>query len=317
MENKIENVSLIPQTVENARNRLNVHPRPRKGTFSVTELEKGSKELLLTRRHYDAISRELQEDEALIGNIVHDCMSREGKKLDDCLVEYRINAKATVFGAEDVTISGAIDLYDKKTKTLYDYKTCKVATFEREKSGQSNKWLYQTMSYRWLLSTKGFDVDNIVIVCFLLDYSAIKNDSSPLYPKHKIETIAYDKNYFRDPETGNPEIENQWLSYFTDKLSELAFIGDVTDNEIPDCTPSERFEDEKWAIMKKGCKRATCTCKSEEEANLVLEGYGEGYSIEHRPGNPIKCKLYCPVHEFCSFYKALIEQSNINSNEEE
>jgi len=80
---------------------------------------------------------------------------------------------------------------------------------------------------------------------------------------------------------------------------------DVPDNDIEICSPENRFhKDDKWALKKKGNKRASKICNSEEEAKNLLQ---DGQEIEFRPGEDTKCLYYCDCKNHCNHYKKFVK----------
>jgi len=74
------------------------------------------------------------------------------------------------------------------------------------------------------------------------------------------------------------------------------------------CTDEERWaRPTKYAIMKKGAKRATKLFDDKTEAEYYLPNYPKGTTIEVREGAQVRCDDYCPVAPFCAQYKALMK----------
>jgi hypothetical protein len=93
----------------------------------------------------------------------------------------------------------------------------------------------------------------------------------------------------------------------------------LTDDKLPMCNNEERWQKkDKYALMKTGRKSAIKLCDSMDEANVLLsQKHKGGDSIVFRRGESIRCKSYCDVREFCSFYKeTMAGNESINSDEE-
>ena len=88
----------------------------------------------------------------------------------------------------------------------------------------------------------------------------------------------------------------------------------VMDDQLPLCTEKERFNSgDKYAIMKKGNKRAVKLHDTLSSANAHLEylqSTGDGiYSIDIRKGTDTKCLEYCSVNIYCDYYKQNYENN--------
>ena len=69
---------------------------------------------------------------------------------------------------------------------------------------------------------------------------------------------------------------------------------------IPQCTPEERWlRPTKYAVMKKGRKRAIKLHDNETEAHGHAETLGKDHLVELRKGEAGRCEKYCPVALFC------------------
>ena len=98
------------------------HPRFDWDTFSVTELMKGTKEIVLNRRFY----QELQQDcvdmiWTVFGTAVHKVM--EGHEGENELAEERISIEIPCGEYGIRHVSGGFDLYNAETQLITDYKT--------------------------------------------------------------------------------------------------------------------------------------------------------------------------------------------------
>lgn len=298
----LTNLTGLPQPiVDVARSVINSHPRMNSNEYSVTELLKGTKEIILNRRHHDELAIDVQQAFSLWdGAAIHKLL--ESVTSDNYLAEQRFTLDLGKWGKslEGYTLSGSPDLYDKETATLYDYKTTKVASYDQHSTLEDESWLYQTLVYTQMLRNAGYKVEHIIIVAMMKDHSAVKAETTSGYPKYPIQIIDYSHLCW------NGEFDAQMKGYYVNKVQEVLNMRDLSDDCVPPCTPSERFENEDWAIMKKGQKKAVrAGFTSESEASLVLETFDDqkNLSVVHRAGDPKKCRLYCSCAPFCNFYK--------------
>ncbi len=74
---------------------------------------------------------------------------------------------------------------------------------------------------------------------------------------------------------------------------------------LPECTAEERWEKSpKWAVMKKGRKRALRLYDTEAEAQKHAQSEKLCH-VEHRPGESVRCQSYCNAAPYCDQWKAL------------
>lgn len=98
--------------------------------------------------------------------------------------------------------------------------------------------------------------------------------------------------------------------FIYDKIAEIKYNESLPDDEISECTASERWAtDDKYAIMKGANKKATKVCDSLEQAESYIEANADKdkLKIVKRDAASKKCMEYCTVCEYCNFYKSLKE----------
>jgi len=103
-----------------------------------------------------------------------------------------------------------------------------------------------------------------------------------------------------------------WKTEFTEGyLEDRIRLHQEAAEQLPLCTDEERwFKPEKWAVMKKGRKRAVKLYDSPSEATLVaesLEPHQGQYKVEHRKGEHTRCLYYCPVSSFCLQFREYMQ----------
>ena len=83
-------------------------------------------------------------------------------------------------------------------------------------------------------------------------------------------------------------------------------IWGVPDDELPECTDEQLWKENKWAVMKRGAKRAVSGGVKDNEMDAVnmAADLGPDYYVEARPGKARACK-YCDARQFCHQYKRL------------
>ncbi len=253
---------------------------------SVTELLKSEKLFVLERRHKDQITVEASD---LIWSLMGSAMHRvlEASETQDTLNEERLFAKVN-----GKIISGGVDLYEKRTIT--DFKFTSVWSYIYP--SRKRDWEQQLNFYSYLYRSAGFEVDKLQIIAVFRDWSAGKGKFDKNYP-HQIEIIPI-KQWDMD------RCEN----FIREKLFKLEMALRLPDDAIKECSPRDRWQnDDIYAIMKKGNKRAVKLCKSKEQAHAYMKTNvnKDKLSIELRKSIPRRCEDYCMVNHYCHYYRNL------------
>ena len=257
------------------------------GCFSATTLNKGAKEIVLTDRHFDELEADAADSVwAVWGTAVHALL--ESKK-DDCFHEERF--KVPVLNS---FVTGQVDSYDMENGIINDWKTASVWKVQLKDFAD---WKAQGLAYAWLLSKSGLGVKKCRFVALLKDHSKLKARNDREYPQSPV--FVYEFDVTADDLAATER-------RVTDKVAEIEAAYKLADDEIAECSASERWADgEKWAVMKNGRKSAVKLFDSEEGANAFAREMGSGHYVEHRPAVSRRCADYCPCKDFCSFYKEI------------
>lgn len=259
--------------------------------YRVTSLLKGIRETILERRHKDEIEQDVSDMIWLLfGTAVHSIIEhhKEG--------DYEFKEERIKVCIGDYILSGQFDLYNAETKTITDYKTCSVW---KVIFGDYSDWRKQTLIYAYMISRFGFDVENAEIVALMKDHSKRDAKIKDNYPPLPVQKITF--HFTAEDFT---EIE-EWLKA---RFAEIAEAEKLPDDELPLCTPEERFNSgDKYAVMKKGRKTAMRVLDSMEEAEKWMADNG-GDFIETRKGEDKKCKDYCSACEFCNYYREQVKE---------
>lgn len=213
-------------------------------------------------------------------------------------------------------ITGGIDLYDKETHTLHDYKFSSVWTWiYRNKPGSRvEDWTHQLNMYRLFMEQQGYPVDKLCINLIFRDYSKTKAKQDYDYPK-EIETIELQ---LLGLDVVEKMIEN--------KVAEIEQYSNTIDNSIPPCTSAERWQThdtfavrkhtnktaskveyswtdaEKWRKAEAGKIAQKDIDKGMPEELAIQKAY-DLFLIEKRAGSPGRCVDYCACNSFCHFYR--------------
>lgn len=265
---------------------------PTEGRYSVTRTLGGTCEAVLLRRHNDELEGDVADQVwAILGSAVHQIL-QNAKETDDQIKENWISVDV----GDGYTISGIFDLYDDSTGTVTDYKTC---TCWKVIFGDTEDWRLQTLSYCWMLRELGFDAHRGEIVAIVKDHNKREAAKRDDYPRHPV--VKYEWEFTDEDMEFIGERIRQWFKAV--RIQEQR-----PDDMLMPCKPKHRWhKDDKWAVKKKGVKRAVRVYDSEDEANKrasdenEMAGKDNMFYVEFREGEDTKCKSYCSVTEFCPY----------------
>lgn len=267
--------------------------------YSVGSLNKGVRQSILERRHADEISQDAADMVwAIFGTAVHKVLE-EAQETDTQLKENWISAELP----NGYTISGIFDLYDDSTGTVTDYKTVSVWKVIK---GDWEDYRTQVLAYCWILRQMGFDARRGEIVALIKDHSKTKAKTEADYPNYPVFIKRFN---FGDRDFD--EIEQRIL----DRFKEIEAAEKLPDEELPICTPEERWSSgDVYAVVKVGNKRAAklhdTLDDAIKDAEFRRQQTGKEHEIQFRPGKDARCLDYCSCCEFCNHYHALKEAAN-------
>ncbi len=294
---RITNVANLPQSVVSA---ISNDPYVKVGDVSVTSLAKSPRQYWLGLRH----SHEVVEDAteriwSLFGQLGHGLFERANT--DNHLSEERLTTPVNGW-----VLSGQPDLLSPDG-VLDDFKFTSTWAVKDEKP----EWTQQLNTYGFLYTKYGFNVTALRIVAILRDWSKRRSQRENDYPP--VGVVVREVPLW--------SIDKQW-DYILSRVKLLQDTENTPDNDLPHCTPEERWATpEVWAVKKKGAKRALRLFDIENMAALFIndyEGDKEKLEIEHRPGENVKCQSYCSVQKFCNFYQnELKPNASTKANKEE
>lgn len=254
--------------------------------YRVSELVNPPRIVWLTRRH----GSEIEEDVsgriwALLGSATHYILEK-GQGRND-LAEEVLLAEVNGFG-----IKGRPDLL--QGDTLWDYKVTSVWSVVYNPKGKG-EWQAQLNVYRWLYEQQGFHPENLKVCAILRDWQKSKRGND--YPP--VNAVVIDIPIWSNP-----------YEYILHQVALLEGTKDLPDDKLPLCSDEERWQQpDKWALMKKGQKRAVKLYNSLQEAESAC---GVGNFIEARPGVSKRCLEYCNVRPWCEFGNKIKEGNDEN-----
>lgn len=153
--------------------------------FSATGLQQPPRAVVLLERHGDDIEIDVSSRVAVtIGQGTHSILERAVRP-DIDIAETRYYAEMDV---DDVTyvVSAQIDLYEKDSQTLYDWKTTKSYAFHK-KAGVKPEWAEQLNVGRYLMmSSTDHEVTQLRIIGLLKDWDRKRSLTEPGYPATEV-----------------------------------------------------------------------------------------------------------------------------------
>jgi hypothetical protein len=267
------------------------------GRISATTLLNGTKQIILTDRHWDELSDDVSDRFwAIFGTAVHALLEQEG--------EHEFAEEFMSLEMDGITVTGRIDNYNMATATVTDYKTASVW---KVKFGDFHDWYRQGMIYSWLLTKNGFKADRCQFVAILKDHSKADARRDFQYPQGPLYVYEF---------TVTPEALQEIESFITAKLADYKQKRELADDAIPPCSPEERWEKPtKYAVKKEGRKSAVRVLDSQDDAEKMAADLGKGHYVEVRPGESVRCQGYCVCCEYCDFYRANVKPAEAEVQE--
>lgn len=285
--------------------------------FSVTESLKDPTAITLGRRHRNDIALDVQDtSDSNAGTAVHGSLEN-AMKTCGYFTEQEVSAiyKVNVGGKPIfIVLCGKLDGYNPEHRRLVDNKNTKLATFNKNASGESTDWLDQLSIYNLLLDTVDPDwykgIETLEIQARITDISVVREKMSGN------SADKWRRLVFTAP---REEAIDRALS----NIAKAIELRSVKDEDLPICSEEYRFATSEWKIYKRKTKNSDehnktavtghAHYKSEEEARKGFEQAGfkdDWYVIEKVGGESIRCKYYCDCKDFCPHYRKMMEAIN-------
>lgn len=256
-----------------------------KSQYSVTELMSPPKIRRLREQYNDVIEQDVADMLwSMLGSALHVVMERG-------TAEDHVSEERLYLEMDGVTISGAIDLQHQTDGgvIIIDYKFTSAWAVMQDKP----EWEQQLNVYAYLVEkVKGQQVSGLKICALVRDFN--RHDVRDNYPKAPIQMVEI-------PLWDMAKTE----AYIKERL-ELhrdAKVAHALEDELPPCTPEERWMSETtYAVKREGRKTAIRVFKTAEEAT-ELAMKEKGY-VEKREGEPRRCTgNFCGVAQWCSQFQ--------------
>lgn len=194
---------------------------------------------------------------------------------------------------EDRIITGTFDIMTKDNE-IYDIKTCK--TWKLIFDPEMEEWHEQQNIYRYLLHLRGIEVPAMYIQAVFLDWiesKALRDKGYPQQPDPVFQLTLWP--------------HEKTAEFLVNKINLMKSYENTPDDDLPECTPKERFEDPLvFACFKSdAAKSSSRNLNTLDEAVAYMKstkGFGVGSYIEVRRGIRKRCEKYCEVNQHCRFY---------------
>ncbi len=270
-------------------------------SLSVTDMLKGPLQVQIERRFRHRLSEDAMDGVwRLLGNAIHYVVEQSVRDIPPEFRHYEteMDVEGDVLGW---ALRGRLDLLDKLTGTLWDFKTMS-AVGVKIRGGLQDDHIGQLNIYAHLLRGMGWTPTGLKVCGILRDWDKFEQFRDWRYPKTPI--IVMDA-----PLWDSAECEE----YVRDAMRYHQWAADQELVHIPICTPEQRWRD--WpvfSVVRKGATRATRLLDTELEAYEFIndeireEDRGE-YHVIRREGKDKKCLAYCLASQFCPHAKLLRE----------
>jgi hypothetical protein len=194
--------------------------------------------------------------------------------------------------AGSVRISGQVDYAEPVGAgwALYDWKTTKV--WSAIYKSHMDDWTRQANCYAQLMRENEMPPAALNVVALYLDWTPMRARFEPDHPQAPCEVIPLE--LWSEP---------QALAYMRERWQ----AHQAANDNLPECTAEERWaRPDRWAVKRDGRKRASAVFDSELEAYeyIAERDYAAELTVEHRPGESVRCAGYCAVADFCSQWAA-------------
>jgi len=259
--------------------------------ITTTGLAQPPKIAELWRRHADEITMDCSEKVwTMMGTANHWVLEQIALRNP----ERYVAEKRFYLDIDGMKLGGQIDLFDRDTETLWDYK---VSSVYKAMSDDHQDWTKQANVNKLLCEHNGIYPKKLAILLVCKDWKRRDSEIKADYPKCAIQEIQLP--------IWNPE---ETFAYIRSRIA-LHNAAKLVENEdaIPVCTEEERWaKPTTWAVLKeKGAKRAVNggIFESQSEAELFVKKHG-GY-IERRQGEETRCLHFCQVRKWCNFGRNL------------
>ena len=259
--------------------------------ITTTGLAQPPKIAELTRRHASEITMDASEKVwTMMGTANHYVLEQIALRNP----ERYVTEQRFYMDIDGVKLGGQIDLFDRETETLWDYK---VSSVYKAMSDDKLEWTKQANVNKLLCEHNGIHPKKLAILLVCKDWKRKEAEFKADYPKCAILEIPLP--IWQEAET---------LAYIKSRINlHNAAKLIEEDDAIPVCTEEERWaKPTTWAVLKeKGAKRAVNGGIYELESEAIAHAKRISGAIEKRDGSNPRCENYCQVRQWCNFGRSL------------
>jgi hypothetical protein len=257
--------------------------------YSVTQLIRPAYQARLLADHADGYSVDVDDKlKAFIGTAVHHYLARKFKRAGhpENMIERRLH-----YQMNGHKLSGQLDLYFPGTGRLVDHKTTSAWSVI---NGAKSDWVSQLNLLAYLAHHNDLKVKSLEVWAFLLDWSHARYLRERDYPAAKHQRVEIELWH-----------KDQAKAFLSERIKLHHYASTAESIEVLEpCTKDEMWAvSDKWAVMKKGKKRALKLHMVEQDAINHVDGLDAKHYVEFRPGERKRCSRYCEVAAFCPEYE--------------
>lgn len=259
--------------------------------ITTTGLAQPPKIAELTRRHSNEITMDASEKVwTMLGTANHYVLEQIALRNP----ERYVTEQRFYMDIDGVKLGGQIDLFDRETETLWDYK---VSSVYKAMSDDKLEWIKQANVNKLLCEHNGIRPKKLAVLLVCKDWRRKDSEFKADYPKCPVVEIPL--TVWKEEET---------LAYIKSRINlhNAAKLIEVED-AIPVCTEEERWsKPTTWAVLKeRGAKRAVANGIYESEAEALAHAKRISGAVEKRDGSNPRCENYCQVRQWCNFGRSL------------
>jgi hypothetical protein len=259
--------------------------------ITTTGLAQPPKIAELWRRHAEDITMDCSEKVwTMLGNANHWVLEQIAKRNP----ERYVAEQRFYLDVGGVKLGGQIDLFDRETETLWDYK---VSSVYKAMTDDIMDWTRQANVNKLLCEHNGIYPKKLAVLLVMKDWKRKDSEIKADYPKCAIKEIPIP---VWKPEETFAYIKSRIALHNAAKLVEK-------EDDIPVCTEDERWaKPTTYAVLKeKGAKRAVNGGLYESEPEALLHAQRIGGAVEVRAGSNARCENYCQVRKWCNFGRTI------------
>ena len=277
------------------------------GRMGVTTLQTPEGLFQLRLRHDDETTEDAVDRMRLIfGKGIHKVLEEAAKDDPNLLAETKYTIE---FDGWTIVCIG--DLYEKDSERLSDYK---FTTVWKVVDGTPKDWIAQLNCNAYIYRKHGHKISHLEVFAILDHWTKAKALQGGNFPPR-------DCKKFIIPMWSDEQVE----AYLHERIAAHKAAEKLVDPDLPHCSREDRWtKDDTYKVMKEDRKTSMRNLDTEKEAEDFVKKEKAKltkqkpnaklpkFDIVFHPGVETRCEegkfpghYYCPVREWCSFYKQL------------